>query len=116
MSSGIRSMLNTAILGFITSAIAVFYTGKLLDGAFIFIAISIFSATIFSVRNWSMVQKEMNINSTVVLSWLVFIVGTILIAYLGRFIEIPWGASFVCSGLVCLYLWWTYYALEPARN
>jgi hypothetical protein len=116
MSSAIRSMLNTAIIGLITSAVAVFYTGKLLDGAFVFIAISIFSAIIFSVKNWSMVQKEMNINSTVVFSWLVFIGGTILIAYLGRFIEIPWGASLVCSGLVCLYLWWTYYALEPARN
>ena len=91
------------------------YLDSLLQATFVFAALATISASVWGISYRRQLVSALDATPIRILSWVVFVGSCIGLTLLFGTMSIPtgWGAGLSLS--ITLYLWWSYYSLEPAR-
>ena len=99
----------------ITAIIAWWYLGSLLQATILFAALTTISASIWGITHWQQLSLALDATPLRILSWVVFISSCVGFTILFGLMSVPTGWGIGLSLMITLYLWWSYYSLEPAR-
>ena len=89
--------------------------GSMLDAAFLFSALVTISALIWGVLHWDNLSVALDATPIRILSWVVFVGSCAGLVVIARIMNVPLGWDIGLAFSITLYLWWSYYSLEPAR-
>jgi hypothetical protein len=99
----------------ITAIIAWWYFGSLLQATLLFAALTTISASIWGITHWQQLSSALDATPVRILSWAVFVSSCVGFTILFGLMSVPTGPGIGLSLMITLYLWWSYYSLEPAR-
>ena len=115
MASAPTHFARACAVSAITAIIAWWYLGSLLQATFLFAALTTISASIWGITHWQQLSSALDATPVRILSWVIFVSSCVGFTILFGLMSVPTGPGIGLSLMITLYLWWSYYSLEPAR-
>ena len=91
------------------------YLDSLLQATFVFAALTTVSASVWGISYRRQLASALDATPIRILSWVVFVGSCVGLTLLFGVMSVPTGWGVGLSLSITLYLWWSYYSLEPAR-
>jgi len=96
-------------------AIAMGFKGGLMDGIELFILLSVLFSISWGLSHQESVRKHLEMTNSKIFTWCVFVIGSILISISFKsLIDFPTTWSWILGISTMVFIWWSYYAMEPA--
>lgn len=115
MASAFTHFARACAVSAITAIAAWWYLESLLQATLLFAALTTISASIWGITHWQQLSSALDATPLRILSWAVFVSSCVGFTFLFGLISVPIGPGIGLSLVMTLYLWWSYYSLEPAR-
>ena len=110
--------IKTVSWGYAICALASIIFGfqrDLMDGIMIFILLSVLFSIAWGLSYQESVRKNLGMNNSKIFTWCVFVAGSILISStIESVVNFPQIESWILGISTMAFIWWSYYAMEPA--
>ncbi len=115
MASAFTHFARACAVSAIAAIAAWWQLDSLLQATLLFAALTTVSASVWGITHWHQLTSALDATPMRILSWIVFVSSCVGLTVLFGSMAVPTGWGIGLSLTITLYLWWSYYSLEPAR-